>query len=122
MKKICAVLGLFLPRRIAAASSDLRHRHAVVERGAPGAVVEVEPVGVPGDRAVNRAAGSIAGHEEAVLARICLVGREAPEEAGLLHVGAAVLGAEHVAVTAFVAEVGVVGQLVLLGDPEAEPG
>ncbi len=39
-----------------------------------------------------------------------------PEEARLDHVGPAILGAEDVAVAALVAEIGEVGDLMLLGD------
>src|SRR5690606_24291479 len=62
----------------------------------------------------HRAHRALLLHVEAVVIREFLPVGAAAEEARLDHVGPAVLGAEHVTVAALVAEVGEVGDLVLL--------
>ena len=69
--------------------------------------VAARPAPACGERAVV-----LAPDEEAGARRVGQKGRERPEEAGLLDVGASVLGAEDVAVPAVVAGVGPVRELV----------
>ena len=69
--------------------------------------VAAPPAPACGERAVV-----LAPDEEAGTRRVGQKGRERPEEAGLLDVGPAVLGAEDVAVPAVVAGVGPVRELV----------
>ena len=92
--------------------------------GKPGAVderVQAQLIGRAGDGAVDGCLVAFKIDVKAVAARIFPVGFEAAEKAGLLDVGAAVFGAKHVAVSAIVAGVGVVGQLMRFRHLENAP-